>query len=98
MIGRTAPLAPPLPRRPLANGLKGELTDQGLLSDARTAVGGRQGALTGSIFSEVPVVLVEMATITLRHDEAFMISEAGRRRMADALEAGVVAALGRPSG
>ena len=59
----------------------------------KTAVGGRQGALTGSIFSEVPVVLVEMATITLRGDEAFMASERGQARMARALAAGVRAAL-----
>ena len=93
VIRRTAPLA----RRfhaALAAGLRGEMADQGLMSDTRTAVGGRQGALTGSIFSEVPVVLVEMATITLEHDEAFMLSEAGERRMAAALAAGVEAALG----
>lgn len=92
VLRRTAPLA----RRfhaALASGLKGELGDQGLMSDVKTAVGGRQGALTGSIFSEVPVVLVEMATITLRHDEVFMLSESGQRRMAEALEAGVKAAL-----
>lgn len=92
VIRRTAPLA----RRfhaALAAGLRGELQDQGLMSDVRTAVGGRQGALTGSIFSRVPVVLVEMATITLRHDEAFMLSESGQRRMAEALEAGVRAAV-----
>ena len=92
VIRRTAPLA----RRfhdALAAGLRGGLTDQGLLSDTKTAVGGKQGALTGSIFSEVPVVLVEMATITLRHDEAFMLSEGGQRRMAESLEAGVAAAL-----
>ena len=93
LIKRTAPLA----RRfhaALAAGLKGELKDQGLMSDVKTAVGGKQGALTGSIFSRVPVVLVEMATITLKHDEAFMLSESGGRRMAEALEAGVKAALG----
>lgn len=95
VIRRTAPLA----RRfhaALAKGLKGELFDQGLMSDVKTAVGGRQGALTGSIFSEVPVVLVEMATITTRHDEAFMLSQSGQRKMAESLEAGVKAALGSP--
>ena len=93
VLARTAPLA----RRfhaALAAGLKGSLVDQGLMSDVRTAVGGRQGALTGSIFSEVPVVLVEMATITLRHDEAFMASEKGQARMAAALADGVRAAVG----
>lgn len=93
VIRRTAPLA----RRfhaALAAGLRGELNDQGLMSDIKTAVGGKQGALTGSIFSKVPVVLVEMATITLKHDEAFMLSQVGQRKMSEALAAGVKAALG----
>lgn len=77
-----------------APALRGELHDQGLMPDARTAVGARQGALTGSIFSTVPVVLVEMATITQRGDEAFMLSDVGQRKMTAALEAGVKAALG----
>ena len=97
VLARTAPLA----RRfhaALAQGLKGSLVDQGLMSDIKTAVGGRQGALTGSVFSEVPVVLVEMATITLRGDEAFMASERGQARMAAALAAGVRAAVGEGSG
>ncbi|RYG24981.1 N-acetylmuramoyl-L-alanine amidase [bacterium] len=92
VIRRTAPLA----RRfyaALARGLKGDLDDQGLMSDTRTAVGGKQGALTGSIFSKVPVVLVEMATITLKRDEAFMLSQVGQRKMAEGLRAGVRAAL-----
>jgi hypothetical protein len=36
------------------------LRDGGVLGDSRTAIGSRQGALTGSIFSRVPVVTVEM--------------------------------------
>ncbi len=94
VIRRTRPLAQRF-HAALAAGLKGQLADQGLLSDTKTAVGGKQGALTGSIFSEVPVVLVEMATITLRHDEAFMLSESGQTKMAESLKAGVVAALDR---
>ena len=93
VIRRTAPLA----RRfhdALAAGLRGELNDQGLMSDVKTAVGSKQGALTGSIFSKVPVVLVEMATITLKHDEVFMLSQVGQRKMSEALAAGVKAALG----
>lgn len=92
VLQRTAPLAERF-HRALSDGLKGKLDDQGLLSDIRTAVGSKQGALTGSIFSEVPVVLVEMATITLAHDEAFMVSEAGQKTMAESLAAGVKAAL-----
>lgn len=69
------------------------LKDNGLVGDERTAVGGRQGALTGSIFSEVPVVLVEMCCLTNAKDEAFMASESGRRAMAKALLAGIKAAI-----
>lgn len=69
------------------------LPDLGLKSDAQTAVGGRQGALTGSIFSEVPVVLVEMCVLTNPKDEAFIASQRGQERMADALAKGVAAAL-----
>ena len=93
VLRRTAPLA----RRfhaALAAGLKGSLRDNGLLSDVRTAVGSRQGALTGSVFSRVPVVLVEMVTLTNRGDEAFLLSEAGRQTMVSALATGVRAALG----
>ena len=46
VLARTAPLA----RRfhaALAQGLKGSLVDQGLMSDIKTAVGGRQGAVDG---------------------------------------------------
>jgi N-acetylmuramoyl-L-alanine amidase len=92
VLRRTAPLALRF-HRALAAGLAGKLADQGLQSDIRTAVGGKQGALTGSIFSEVPVLLVEMATITLAHDEAFMVSAAGQKAMAESLAAGVKAAL-----
>jgi len=73
--------------------LKGKLSDNGLKSDLKTAIGGKQGALSGSIFSKVPVVLVEMVVLTNPKDEAFIASSKGRSAMADALTAGVVAAL-----
>lgn len=77
----------------LSASLRGKLRDNGLKSDLATAVGSRQGALTGSIFSKVPVVLVEMVVLTNRKDEAFLASREGQDAMADALEAGVLAAL-----
>ena len=40
-----------IPSQRLAGGVK---------TDRQTAIGGKQGALTGSVFSEVPVVTVEM--------------------------------------
>lgn len=92
LLARLAPMA----RRfhaALAQALRGELKDDGLRSDVRTAVGARQGALTGSIFSEVPVVLVEMCVLTNPRDEAFIASARGQERMAEALARATLAAL-----
>lgn len=77
----------------LSQVLKGSLVDNGLKPDVATAIGGKQGALTGSVFSKVPVVLVEMVVLTNRKDEAFLLSSRGQRLMADGLTAGVLAAL-----
>jgi N-acetylmuramoyl-L-alanine amidase len=77
----------------LAKCLSKQLKDNGLLGDIRTAVGARQGALTGSIFSKVPVVLVEMCCLTNAKDEEFMASAVGREKMAEALFQATKAAL-----
>lgn len=79
----------------LAKGLLGKLNDLGLKSDRKTAVGARQGALTGSIFSEVPAILVELVVLTNPKDEAFIASKRGRHLYADALAKAVVAALSK---
>ena len=73
--------------------LSGSLPDRGLKSDTATQVGGKQGALTGSIYSQVPVLLVEMCVLTNPRDEAFIDSEEGQQRMAQAIADGVTAAL-----
>jgi len=73
--------------------LKGELRDNGLMTDGRTLIGGRQGALTGSIFSKVPVLLVEMCVLQNAKDEEFIAAEAGKMKMAQALASGVEAAV-----
>lgn len=65
--------------------------DLGIKGDSKTYVGGQQGALTGSIFSEIPVVTVEMVVITQPEDEAFIASVAGQDRMAAAIAAGLEA-------
>lgn len=67
----------------------GYLHDGGVLGDSRTFIGSRQGALTGSIFSRVPVVTVEMAVLTDARDARFISSPDGQRRMAHALAAGI---------
>jgi len=73
--------------------LKGTLPDYGLKTDKQTLIGSQQGALTGSIYSEVPVLLVELCVLTNPKDEAVIASEAGRKKLAEALAAGTFAAL-----
>jgi N-acetylmuramoyl-L-alanine amidase len=74
------------PRRSETGGASGY---GGVLGDSRTAIGARQGALTGSIFSRVPVVTVEMAVLTDAGDARFIASPSGQRRMAHAIAAGI---------
>ena len=69
--------------------LAGKLRDGGVRGDSKSFVGGTQGALTGSIFSEVPVVLVEMATLSNANDAAFIKSVRGQSLMALAIAHGV---------
>jgi N-acetylmuramoyl-L-alanine amidase len=71
--------------------------DLGIKGDSKTAVGARQGALTGSIFSTIPVVTVEMVVITQPEGEAFIASEEGQVRMANAIAAGIQAYFGQRS-
>ncbi|MBX3096233.1 MAG: N-acetylmuramoyl-L-alanine amidase [Fimbriimonadaceae bacterium] len=69
----------------LAESLEGELSDRGLRTEQQTAVGARQGALSGSIHSRVPVVLVEMVVLTQRADEQWMSSRQNQLKYAEAL-------------
>ena len=74
----------------LAEGLRGALSDNGVRTDYQTKVGREQGgALTGSIFSEVPVVTIEMVVLSDPSDAEFIKTEEGRRRMAEAIADGV---------
>lgn len=75
--------------------LTGTLPGRGTHGDSATYVGSRQGALTGSIFSQVPTVTVEMCVLTNAQDEAFIDSEAGQSKMVDALRAGLEYVFGR---
>jgi N-acetylmuramoyl-L-alanine amidase len=71
--------------------LKGHLNDNGIRTDFQTKVGRDQGgALTGSIFSEVPVVTVEMVVLSDESDAAFIKADEGQAKMAEAIAAGVV--------
>jgi N-acetylmuramoyl-L-alanine amidase len=78
-----------------AAALQGSITDRGIHGDSATLVGGKQGALTGSIYSKVPVLTIEMCVLSNAHDEAFIRRQAGQTQMAKALRAGVLAVLGR---
>jgi N-acetylmuramoyl-L-alanine amidase len=73
----------------MARHLAGVLKDGGVRGDSRTAIGAKQGALTGSVFSDVPVVLVEMATLSNAADARFIRSAKGQSRMAQALAEGI---------
>ena len=92
LLDRIKPIAERFHRAFVA-AMKGKLPDLGLKSDLKTAVGGKQGALTGSIFSKVPVVLVEMVVLTNPKDEAFIANKANQDLFARALCAGVIAAV-----
>ncbi len=74
----------------LSEGLRGVLADNGVRTDYQTKVGREQGgALTGSIFSEVPVVTIEMVTLSDPGDAEFIKTEEGQRRMAESIADGV---------
>ncbi|HYE13557.1 MAG TPA: N-acetylmuramoyl-L-alanine amidase [Pyrinomonadaceae bacterium] len=74
----------------MAELLAGSLNDNGIRTDYQTKVGREQGgALTGSIFSEVPVVTIEMVVLSDPQDAEFIKSEEGQRRMAEAIAEGV---------
>ncbi|MBI3038771.1 N-acetylmuramoyl-L-alanine amidase [bacterium] len=65
------------------------LKDNGIKGDSATFVGGKQGALTGSIFSEVPAVTVEMVFLSNKSDAEFIKCEKGKQSLAQALAQGV---------
>jgi len=95
VIERTRPIAKTF-HKTLAANLGAALRDNGIRTDRATNIGGRQGALTGSIFSEVPVVLVEMCVLTNPRDEAFIRRPENRQIMARALSRAALAAIGKP--
>lgn len=93
VIRRSKEIAEPFHRAAMSV-LKGALPDRGVKTDGHTAIGAKNGgALIGSIYSEVPVLLVEMCVITQPKDEAFIKTAKGQQQMAEALLAGTRAAL-----
>ncbi len=72
--------------------LSGVFPDRGLHPDTLTRVGGKQGALTGSVFAKEPVLLVEMCVLTNSKDEDWIMSATGEHAMAKALADSAMAA------
>lgn len=74
----------------MSEGLEGALNNNGVRTDNETKIGREQGgALTGSIFSDVPVVTIEMVVLSNAQDAEFIKTEAGQQRMATAIAEGV---------
>jgi N-acetylmuramoyl-L-alanine amidase len=75
----------------LAHELRGQLKDNGVKGDEQTLIGGKQGALTGSIFCQVPTLLVEMANLANAADAKWIREPTNQQTFAKALVAGVIA-------
>jgi N-acetylmuramoyl-L-alanine amidase len=73
----------------MADVLQDSLRDRGVKGESHTRIGRINGALTTSIFSEVPTATVEMVFLTNPGDANFIKSEAGQNKMAEALAKGV---------
>lgn len=73
----------------MAEVLDGVLHDNGVKGESATYIGSKQGALTGSIYSEVPAVTVEMVFLSNNSDADYIRGKDGKRQMADALAIGV---------
>ncbi|MCX6380974.1 MAG: N-acetylmuramoyl-L-alanine amidase [Armatimonadetes bacterium] len=78
----------------LIKSLEGALKNRKLRTDSQTAVGRKLGgALEGSIYAKIPVLLVEMCVLRNAKDEAFITSKEGQKRLVRALAAGVKAGV-----
>lgn len=73
----------------MKSALAGVLNGRGVHGDSATYIGGQQGALTGSIFAQVPVLTVEMVVLTNPRDEAFIRTAEGQQKMVEALRQGL---------
>jgi N-acetylmuramoyl-L-alanine amidase len=67
------------------------LKDNGIKGDEQTLIGGKQGALTGSISSTVAVLLIEMCNLAKPADAKWIREPANQQAFARALLAGVTA-------
>jgi N-acetylmuramoyl-L-alanine amidase len=68
------------------------LKDRGIKGESDTLIGGSpQGALTASIYSEVPVITVEMVFLDNPSDAEFIRNVNNQQKMAEALKEGIMA-------
>lgn len=74
----------------MAGPLRGWLHDRGIKGDSMTKIGQAYGTLTTSAFSQVPTLTIEMCFLTNRRDAEFIKSQGGKRKLTEALTAGVV--------
>lgn len=83
----------------LQNGLAGVLASHlkmnPIKTDSMTFVGAKQGALTGSIFAEVPAVVVEMVYLNNASDAAFIKEPAGQDLLARGILTGIKDFVGK---
>jgi N-acetylmuramoyl-L-alanine amidase len=75
--------------REMSQSLSGTLKNGGVRGDSQTAIGSKQGALTASIFSEIPIVTIEMVVLNNKVDAEFIKSETAQQRMAQAIADGI---------
>ena len=75
----------------LTSALRGRLKDNGVKGDEQTFIGGKQGALTGSIYSRVPALLVEMVNLAKPTDAKWISDPANQEVLAQAMFAGIEA-------
>lgn len=68
-----------------------KLKDNGIRGDEQTFIGAKQGALTGSIHSKVPTILVEMVNLAKPADAKWIKEPANQKVFARALLDGVAA-------
>lgn len=73
----------------LARALGTRLKLNPVKTDSVTAVGAKQGALTGSIFSQVPAVVIEMVYLNNASDAALIKTSDGQNLLAEAIFAGI---------
>lgn len=69
----------------LGKSLGGTLPVHQLKTDCQTRIGSRQGALTGSIFSRVPIILIEMVNLSDNNDACFITTKNGQLWLAQAM-------------